>query len=142
MPVRDEYSVGGVAVDAAGKVAVIRTRNLRGEQVWALPKGRPEPGEAPLAAALREVAEETGRAVTAAADEPVYRADYWYTARDGDRVHKRVDWFLMTVTGATGDGPDPIEVEEVALLTPTEALDVLTYAGERRALSEALLGRA
>ncbi len=134
MAVRDEYSVGGVALDGEGRVAIIRTRNLRGDPVWALPKGQPEPGESSLETALREVAEETGLAVEAAAEEPAHRADYWYTARDGARVHKRVDWFLMRITGETGAGPDAVEVEDVALLDPASAGRRLTYRGEQEAL--------
>lgn len=51
---------GGIAVDAAGRVALRQAKT--GD--WVLPKGHIEPGEAACAAAVREVAEETGLAAT------------------------------------------------------------------------------
>jgi 8-oxo-dGTP pyrophosphatase MutT (NUDIX family) len=38
---------------------------VHGRDVWALPKGTPEPGESNLQAAIREVTEETGLKVAA-----------------------------------------------------------------------------
>ena len=38
------------------------------EGAWTIPKGEPDPGEEPLAAAIREFAEETGTALAAAGD--------------------------------------------------------------------------
>ncbi len=140
MPVRREYSVGGVAVDDEGRVAIVRTRNFKGNPTWALPKGHPEPGETPAATALREVAEETAFAVELQGDEPATSIDYWFTARNGDRVHKRVDWFRMRIVGETGEEPDAAEVEEVALLPADEAAKRLTYRGEKKVLREALGG--
>ena len=138
MVVRNEYSAGGIVTDDAGRVAVIRTRSLSGVAVWALPKGHPEPGETGLEAALREASEETGLLVEARSDEPVTRAEYWYTARDGARVRKRVDWFAMAAHGPAEAGPDAVEVEEVAVLPPAEALARLSYRGERQVLGDVL----
>ncbi len=91
MPVAHEHSAGGVLV-RDGKVLLIRTENLRGEEVWTFPKGLLEPGESPREAALREVFEETG--FEAEIVRPLGATEYWFT-RQGKRVHKRVDWFLM-----------------------------------------------
>ncbi len=138
MPVRREYSVGGVAVDDEGRVAIVRTRNFKGHTTWALPKGHPEPGESPADTALREVAEETAFAVELDGDAPAASIDYWFTDRGGGRVHKQVDWYRMRIVGETGNEPDAVEVEEVALLPADEAVKRLTYRGEKKVLREAL----
>ena len=123
--------------DDAGRVALIRTRSLAGAQVWGLPKGHPKPGEHPLAAARREVEEETGLQVEIVSPEPAARIDYWFMAKDGERVHKRVDFYRMHAIGGDTTRHDD-EVEEVAVLEPGAARDRLTYANERTALTEAL----
>jgi len=49
-------SAGGVVVNKIGRVLVV---NQRGNS-WSLPKGHIEPGESKLAAAIREITEESG----------------------------------------------------------------------------------
>jgi 8-oxo-dGTP diphosphatase len=134
---RNDFSVGGVVTDQDGRVALIRTINLRGEPVWGLPKGHPKQSEAALAAAVREVQEETGLIVAAPDESPASSIDYWFVARDGVRVHKRVDFYRMHANGGDPALHDD-EVEEVALLAPTEARARLTYENERAALDAAL----
>jgi len=51
---------GGVVFDKQGCVLLRRPANLYDGYVWTFPKGRPDPGESPEEAALREVREETG----------------------------------------------------------------------------------
>jgi len=51
---------GGVLVDANGHVLLRRPKGDFHGYVWTFPKGRPDPGESPEQAALREVKEETG----------------------------------------------------------------------------------
>jgi 8-oxo-dGTP pyrophosphatase MutT (NUDIX family) len=51
---------GGVLVDADARVLLRRPKADFDGYVWTFPKGRPEPGETPQQAALREVKEETG----------------------------------------------------------------------------------
>ncbi len=91
MSVVREHSAGGVLVEN-GKVLLIRTQNLKGEEVWTFPKGLVEPGERPERTALREVFEETGYEAEILA--PLGSVTYWFV-RDGERVKKTVDWFLM-----------------------------------------------
>jgi len=49
-------SAGGIVLNSEGRVAVVSQRGVS----WSLPKGHIEEGEDPLAAALREIYEETG----------------------------------------------------------------------------------
>ena len=134
---RNDFSVGGVVTDRDGRVALIRTINLKGDPVWGLPKGHPKQGEGALAAAVREVQEETGLIVDAPTPSPASSIEYWFVARDGVRVHKRVDFYRMQAIGGHPSLYDD-EVEEVALLLPSEARARLTYDNERAALDAAL----
>ncbi len=51
---------GGVLVDDLGQVLLRRPKGEYDGYVWTFAKGRPDPGELPAQAALREVKEETG----------------------------------------------------------------------------------
>jgi 8-oxo-dGTP pyrophosphatase MutT (NUDIX family) len=122
-----EFSAGGLVVDADGRVLLIRARDLRERAVWTLPKGALGPGEQSRDAALREVQEETGyRCEVVRELEPV---TYWFQ-RDGRRVRKTVRWFLMRPVAKVGEHDH--EVDEVAWVTPAEALSRLRYESDRR----------
>ncbi len=124
MPVLREHSAGGVLLED-GKVLLIRTRNLKGEEVWTFPKGLVEPGESPERAALREVFEETG--YEAEILRPLGQVTYWFV-RDGKRVKKTVDWFLMRPIRRVKE-PD-WEVEGVAWVPLEEAAERLRYKSD------------
>ena len=128
MPVLREHSAGGVLLED-GKVLLIRTRNLKGEEVWTFPKGLVEPGESPERAALREVFEETG--YEAEILRPLGQVTYWFV-RDGKRVKKTVDWFLMRPIRRVKE-PD-WEVEGVAWVSLEEAAERLRYKSDRELL--------
>lgn len=119
-----------------GKLVVIRTRNLAGRPVVTLPKGLVETGETALAAAAREVTEETGFQVRAVTRAPAAATVYWFV-RERVRVRKRVEFFRFTVTGGDPARHDH-EVEEVLVLEPESALAMLTYPGEREVVEKAL----
>jgi 8-oxo-dGTP pyrophosphatase MutT (NUDIX family) len=59
-PTGKKVAYGGVIFDAEGRVLLREPKNHFDGYVWTFPKGRPDPGETPEAAALREVKEETG----------------------------------------------------------------------------------
>jgi 8-oxo-dGTP pyrophosphatase MutT (NUDIX family) len=71
---------------------------VTGQRQTVAPKGRLEPGESPLAAALREVTEEAGLRDLAYAGY-LGQDSYAFTDNDGQPAAKTVDWFLLT----TGD---------------------------------------
>src|SRR5919108_4890296 len=78
-PVRRAESFGGVVVrsgDNVHEVVLIRTTNLKGDEVWTLPKGTAEEGETPDVTALREVLEETG--IEAEIIGPLEDITYWF----------------------------------------------------------------
>lgn len=49
-------TTGGVVINRQGSVLVVNQRGT----AWSLPKGHVDPGEEPLQAAIREIAEESG----------------------------------------------------------------------------------
>jgi len=54
---------GGLVVDAAGRLLLVRRGRPPAVGAWTVPGGRCEPGEDPAAACVRELAEETGLTV-------------------------------------------------------------------------------
>ncbi len=125
-----ERSAGGVLLDG-DRVLLIKAPNLKGEAVWTFPKGQIEPGESPQEAALREVREETGYEAEIVA--PLEPSVYWFY-RDGQRVKKRVDWFLMKPLAKAGEHDQ--EVEEAEWVPISEAKARLRYRGDRMLLEE------
>ena len=128
-----EFSAGGLVVDTDNRVLLIRARDLRNRPVWTLPKGTLITGETSADAALREVREETGWRCEVVRD--LEAVTYWFQ-RDGARVRKTVQWFLMRPLEKVGEHDH--EVDEVAWTTRTEALERLRYDSDRRLLTTTL----
>src|SRR4051795_6842774 len=126
-----EFSAGGVLVrrlNGRWMVAAIRPGGKK-PGVWALPKGRIDPGESGEATALREVAEETGaygRSLGKLGD-----VKYWFNW-EGERIFKVVSFFLVRYErGRLGDLSEAFrhEVAEVRWLPLEDAPRLLTYGG-------------
>jgi len=130
MRVQHHYSAGGLVV-RGGEVLLIAPRQGR----WQLPKGHVERGEAPPAAAVREVREETG--VLARVLAPLPSIDYTYEVEGRVRVHKRVDYYLMAYVEGSETDCDPREVIAARWYPWDEALAQLSFENERDVLRTA-----
>jgi len=113
-------AAGGVVMRDGKVLLVHRTRH----NDWSLPKGKLDPGETPLAAAVREVREETGYEV---ASGPLVGA-VAYTVNEMPKV---VLYWRMTPKGRPSPVQDPGEINGLRWVTPEEALRLLTYPLER-----------
>ena len=115
-------AAGGVVWrPAAGQVEVCLVHRPRYDD-WSLPKGKLEPAEHPLVAAVREVAEETGWTAVPQVRLPSVRyhssgvpktVDYWSMRADPDRP-------------AAPGGAEP-EVDLVRWFPLSRAVDVVSY---------------
>lgn len=137
-PAIEEHSAGGVVARRAGSghdVCLVRRRRYQGE-AWCLPKGHLQPGEAPEAAALREVREETG--VFAAVIAPLAPVAYRFTKPGtGQVIAKTVSFFLMSARRCGDPVQDAEEVLEARWMPLEEAARQATYPNERAVLAEA-----
>jgi putative (di)nucleoside polyphosphate hydrolase len=75
-----ETSCGTLIVNAKGQIIL---GHVTGTEHWDIPKGRREPGEQPLQAAMRELWEETGLQLSKDFFEELGSFDY----RPGKRLH-------------------------------------------------------
>lgn len=129
-------AAGGIVVrrdlSVTARFAVVqsaRKRDARGLHAWGLPKGKLAPGEAAVAAARREVIEETGHHVTV--------HDFLGTLvyQTGARP-KAVQFWCMEASGPPGRVPMP-DVRAVDWLTLEDALKRLSHVRERVFLEQA-----
>jgi 8-oxo-dGTP pyrophosphatase MutT (NUDIX family) len=106
------------------------------DNLWALPKGTPEPGETIQQSALREVREETG--VIAEIEARIGDIRYWFSRpQEGVRYFKVVHHFLMRPIGGDPALHDH-EFDEVRWIPVNEALKVMSYANEARIVRQAV----
>ena len=125
-----EHSAGGVIIEN-GLVLLILMLNLKGEKVWTFPKGHLEAGETPQAAALREVAEETGFDCAITGD--LYIAEYSFR-RNGRAVNKDVRWYRMKRLGGDGRVKTPEEILDLKWCPLEEAKKYLNYPSDLKML--------
>jgi 8-oxo-(d)GTP phosphatase len=95
---------------------------------WSFPKGKLEPGEHVLLAAVREVAEETGLRVTLGHRLPPVRY-----AVTGSR--KRVDYWTATAAPGPASFVPNREIDAIAWLAASKAAAQLTYQRDAETLT-------
>jgi 8-oxo-(d)GTP phosphatase len=101
---------------------------------WTLPKGKLEPGEHVLAAAVREVAEETGLAVSLGRRLPPVR----YLAAG---LPKRVDYWVAEAAGAGAEFVPNSEADDVAWVPADASVGTrTTYQHDAETIAEFLAG--
>ncbi len=105
-----QMACGGVVIDAHGRFLLRHATGNFGGYAWTFPKGGADPGEAPEAAALREVLEETGYTATIIAP----------LAKDFAGTTSITRFWLMRAGARVGD-PDPKETDAVRWTTFEEA---------------------
>jgi 8-oxo-dGTP pyrophosphatase MutT (NUDIX family) len=142
-----EISAGGIVLrDIAGvwHVALIEPqreeskppRKRSGAQL-ALPKGLVDPGEKPVATAVREVREETGIVAEPVTKLTDIKYVYNRTWGDGERVFKIVSFYLLRyLSGEIDDVATEMRIEvKRALWVPIDRAEKqLAYSNEREVL--------
>jgi 8-oxo-(d)GTP phosphatase len=122
-------AAGGVVWRPAGAEPEVCLVHRPRYDDWSLPKGKLDAGEHPLAAAVREVDEET--AVRAAPQ--VRLSPTRYNTRDGSP--KIVDFWSMRVLAVDEFHPNS-EVDEVRWLSLSAAMKLTSYPHDARVLAE------
>jgi 8-oxo-dGTP pyrophosphatase MutT (NUDIX family) len=130
-----ELSAGGAVVHHRDVIVVVPVkRDANRRRVLALPKGHLDTGETDEAAAIREVAEETG--VQAELIDKLGDVEYSYERR-GRRRAKRVAFYLFEYRSGSLEDHDH-EIEVAQWMPLQEAARELTYPGEREIVRRAM----
>ena len=120
-------AAGAVLVDGDRVALVHRPRY----DDWTLPKGKHEPGEDDIAAALREVREETGFHGRIERDLGVVR----YTVEKQGVIRPKVVRYYVMRAAAAGPFLPNDEVDELRWVTREQAAQLLSYARDREVLA-------
>ena len=133
-----DISAGGVIYRLSeGGIRVCLIKTLPGYH-WQLPKGMVENNESLEATALREVNEETG--LEGVSEGLIDSIEYWFWFPEGaerQRHHKVVYFYLIKCTGGDTDRHDD-EVADACWLPAPEAVQRLSFAGEKTIMEKAL----
>ena len=128
-------AAGGVFfrnINASLEIVLVSRTN---DDLWALPKGRPENGETIAQTAIREVREETGLDVKII--EYIGDVKYTFTNPQRNKVDKVVEYFLMMPTGGSFDQHDQ-EFDEVNWYDIHHASKILTHKNQIHIIDKAV----
>jgi 8-oxo-dGTP diphosphatase len=131
----EQHSAGGVVYKREGQRTKICLVSKKNGRIWALPKGRLDPGETPEQTAHREILEETGHLakVGAMIDEIHY---YFFLNENQTYYHKTVTFYVMKILEENSQQRDQ-EADEVSWFDFPEALRKLSYLNEKKILKKA-----
>lgn len=121
-------AAGGVLWRQDGNDVVVAVVHRPRYDDWTLPKGKLLTGEHPLAAALREVREETG--ALAEAGRRLHSVEYPF----GEAAIKRVHYWALRYLGGEHCATD--EVDRLRWATVAEATQQLSYPADRGVLAD------
>jgi 8-oxo-dGTP pyrophosphatase MutT (NUDIX family) len=131
---KQEISAGGVVFRSnGGQPLFLLIRDSYSN--WGFPKGHVERGEAPEAAAVREVEEETG--LVGVESRGAIEAIDWYFRFRGRLIHKVCHFFLME---SVSEQTNPQRAEGITAcqwVTFDDALRMISYANARQILKRA-----
>jgi 8-oxo-dGTP diphosphatase len=128
-----EIIAGGAVVARRGPEVLLVHRPKYDD--WSFPKGKVDPGEHVTAAAVREVAEETGLHVRLG---PPLTSQH-YTVRNGQTRDKRVDYWAGRVVGSDDVSTyrTNAEIDRVTWAGVDKAEQLLTYERDQETLAVA-----
>lgn len=115
-----QVGVGCVVTDAEGRFLLSERLAKHGKGQWSFPGGKPNPGESPADAALRELEEETGIEATYAQPLGLWTYERW----DNHGVHYVTLYFMIDHGSQKPQNREPdkhgpwsfIEPEQAAML--------------------------
>ncbi len=131
------WAAGGIVVRPGPRGPEVLVVHRPRYDDWSLPKGKVDPGESLLEAAVREVAEETGLAVEIGERAGEVR----YRDRHG-RSKAVVYWHMTPRPPSRITRPPDDEVDRVCWLGVDEALERLTYEHDRALVAALTRGSA
>ena len=132
-----DFAAGGIVL-INNKILLVKNKlsdeykNDYNSGFWGYPKGHLDEKETPVKAAEREVFEETGFKVTSVGTKPIAESRY-EIKKDGKAIQKTVWLFEMKIVESYKKEPDE-EIEEIAIVTFEEALNLLAYEEDKKIL--------
>jgi 8-oxo-dGTP pyrophosphatase MutT (NUDIX family) len=127
------FSAGGAVYKKQGKKTAWLIIQPSGMDRWQLPKGLIAKGESSKVTAQREVEEEGG--VKAKVVEKIGTSQFFFVFK-GQKIFKTVTYYLMEYLSGSEKNHD-MEVEDAVFLPLEEALDKLTFQGDKEILKKA-----
>jgi len=121
--------VGGVVINPAGFLLVVKRKNEPARGLWSLPGGRVEQGETAEAAVVREVAEETGIVVSVQREVGSVQR-----AAPGGGIYDIRDFLMLDVAGVAPLPAD--DALDARYVTPAQLRELPTSPGLIEALTE------
>lgn len=102
---------------------------------WAFPKGHAESTDnSEIETAKREFYEETGLNAHIFMSQKQFREEYWFTNPDGQKVSKKVDFYLGVVDPDTKFKLQTAEVANAKWLSFSEAIDLMTFPAGKKVI--------